>query len=990
MCKRFLVLLLAVSASVCSDSAAFSQVNDRCPEAIFISLDQEGVNAAGGAVVTATISQSTVGAGQDPENDNCGNSTAPGIWYSVTGSGLHMVAETCGERSNYDTRLSLYSGECGALECVTSNDDACSQPGRCCLSRVSWDSEEDVTYYILVHGFSSNSGIFELEVTSEIPPAAGDQDNDGIDDPDDNCPAEPNGDQADGDGDGIGDVCDNCPLEVNDEQEDGDKDGIGDLCDNCPDIANPQQWDFDNDGIGNECEDVDEDGVFDGEDNCPTISNTDQANVDKDSFGDACDNCPDVASDSQADRDDNGIGDACDDGDEDGIFDSEDNCVELANEDQEDVDEDGLGDTCDNCPDTANPDQADIDANGIGNACDDSDEDGIPDTLDNCIEAANPDQADGDGDGVGDACEATNDICDVAIRIIPEEESVNDAGIRVLRTTVVASTVGSATDPENNTCGGSSAPGIWYKLLGTGRSMVAETCGEISDYDTRLSVYSGSCGALNCVTSNDDACSRAGRCCLSRVSWDSIENETYYILVHGFSSNSGLFELNVTTDAPPAADDQDNDSIDDPDDNCVNVANPGQEDGDEDGIGDACDNCPVDANEDQEDFDEDSVGDVCDNCPENANTDQADRDDNGIADACDDFDGDGIFDSEDNCPDIANPDQEDADGNGFGDACSLENDACVGATVLDLSEGSVTVGGNTSEGASDDTEPEDYSCGNSTAPGVWYAAEGRGGAMYAGTCSLPLYDTRLAVFSGDCGELTCVRDNDDSCGLRSEINWIGETGVTYYILVHGFSSSSGEYELNVTAEEAECIEFTSIDVDQNAKTISLSWDSPIPDGDFEISVNGEVVDSTNGRSYTIEAPEGGDIDFTVSRLDLDNCSASGSATLATGTVFFSDDFESYADDVALEVDGGWFRDHVNTPEDASGFSVISGRDANPPTADGSPSNGQYLISDNDAGGGDIAQGSGGSWDIWSPIFSLEGTDSAWLHMAVSAVLNNNG
>jgi len=69
----------------------------------------------------------------------------------------------------------------------------------------------------------------------------GDRDRDGVLDPDDNCPDDPNSGQNDEDDDGVGNVCDNCPHRANPKQENMlDRpvpDGVGDACDPNPSVS---------------------------------------------------------------------------------------------------------------------------------------------------------------------------------------------------------------------------------------------------------------------------------------------------------------------------------------------------------------------------------------------------------------------------------------------------------------------------------------------------------------------------------------------------------------------------------------------------------------------------------------------------------------------------------------------------------------------------------------------------------------------------------
>jgi len=213
---------------------------------------------------------------------------------------------------------------------------------------------------------------------------ADDYDDDGIEDPYDNCPRVRNIDQADGDGDGVGDACDNCLSNSNLEQTDLDGDGIGDLCD----------------------DDQDGDEVANGADNCPEVPNPldgasgVQPDLDTDGFGDACD--PDIDGDGQ-----DNLSDPCPMNATIGVPTDAQRQICFP-----DLDGDGVGEldplTPDNCPSIYNPDQNDLDGDGAGDLCDDdADDDGWKNSLDNCPELANESQADSDRDTRGNACDTS-------------------------------------------------------------------------------------------------------------------------------------------------------------------------------------------------------------------------------------------------------------------------------------------------------------------------------------------------------------------------------------------------------------------------------------------------------------------------------------------------------------------------------------------------------------------------------------------------------
>jgi subtilisin-like proprotein convertase family protein len=133
------------------------------------------VQAQGDTCLTATeitadgvFAGSTTGASNQPSPTCNSNWNSPDEWFyfdDASGTGSAVTLSLCG--SSYDTYLSVYSGSCGALVCVTGNDDFCGLQ-----SQVSFNTDGSSSYFIEVKGFSTASGAYTLNATG-IPVPAG-------------------------------------------------------------------------------------------------------------------------------------------------------------------------------------------------------------------------------------------------------------------------------------------------------------------------------------------------------------------------------------------------------------------------------------------------------------------------------------------------------------------------------------------------------------------------------------------------------------------------------------------------------------------------------------------------------------------------------------------------------------------------------------------------------------------------------------------------
>jgi len=117
--------------------------------------------------------------------------------------------------------------------------------------------------------------------------------------------------------------------------------------------------------------------------------------------------------------------------------------------------------------------------------------------------------------------------------------------------------------------------------------------------------------------------------------------------------------------------------------------------------------------------------------------------------------------------------------------CPPTNDTC--ATAIPVTCGSV-VTGSTANGASN--------TGGNAAADVWYSYSGAAGDVTVSLCNNTNYDSLLRIFDS-CGG-TQITSNDDGCGTQSQVTFTADGTSTYYIMVEGYGSNTGIFEMAVT------------------------------------------------------------------------------------------------------------------------------------------------------------------------------------------------
>lgn len=321
-------------------------------------------------------------------------------------------------------------------------------------------------------------------------------------------------------------------------------------------------------------------------------------------------------------------------------------------------------------------------------------------------------------------------------------------------------------------------PGVWYKVIGKGGLLSASTCTAETEFDTKLSIYEGRCGDLSCI---------AGTSCESEgtLTWFAADDETYYILVHGFQTgvfglivrpfenNSCGASLTVETESSVALASTDS-SLPHP---CGLPSNNTQQfwytmigTGGEVNV----DTCAGSSRQSQVSLFDSECSDLSCSDP--------------LVGACS-ITFDSVFNQQ---YQILVSEREGEAHELYLESSNFECERAFGPLLIGGSTRGSTVGSST-----DVTEACDGMFFRG--PGVWYYFIGNGLPMTAFTCdSFTNFDTQISVYAGiNCDRLRCVGAMDDNCGYQSWMTIPTVAGEKYYLLLSGKGTSAGNFVLSL-------------------------------------------------------------------------------------------------------------------------------------------------------------------------------------------------
>jgi len=207
---------------------------------------------------------------------------------------------------------------------------------------------------------------------------------------------------------------------------------------------------------------------------------------------------------------------------------------------------------------------------------------------------------------------------------------------------------------------------------------------------------------------------------------------------------------------------------------------------------------------------------------------------------------------------------------------SSAQDNC--ASALTVTEGATTTVG-TINGTADNT----CAWGTPGTAGEWYTYTATGDGAIKVSANLPAntgLDTRVSIYTGSCGGLTCLAANDDVAGANylSEITFPSTNGTTYYILWDDRWEDTG-FDFILTETIASCDSSLPIADTCDPASFYVCWTNIDDDGDtfdwFVVDYDLDDDDNPDGNPCFGSASWDG----TAGALTPDNWLISGAVDL---------------------------------------------------------------------------------------------------------------
>lgn len=132
-------------------------------------------------------------------------------------------------------------------------------------------------------------------------------------------------------------------------------------------------------------------------------------------------------------------------------------------------------------------------------------------------------------------------FCKVVIAQIPANDNCLNAAPIACGSVINGTTVNATNEAIPPGCFvNNTAPSVWYTFTGDGSNVVLGLCLGTA-FDTQLALYTGTCGALICNSSNDDSCGLQ-----SQLTFTTVAGVVYFVRVFGYFGSSGPFQISMT------------------------------------------------------------------------------------------------------------------------------------------------------------------------------------------------------------------------------------------------------------------------------------------------------------------------------------------------------------------------------------------------------------------------------------------------------------